>query len=181
MNEWRRRSFLRLMPLVFLANPFLPSSQPAGEPATPAALTLMRDLITVQAELGKETTLPDGTRAYFPASKADMLAALAADIQNADPATASGAFLKTLVPNDRNGEILAGWITDIDIKPNGYVIITSQKIDPANPSAKRDAYSTDQSAVIYRARILGPTQPSAASLQKGIDFPGAVPFDLYHE
>jgi hypothetical protein len=169
-----------LLLLVFLAHLF--GFQFAEAPAPPALL-LTGALVTIQAELTREITLPDGTRTYVPGSKADMLAKLEEEVQNAnaDPAAVDGAFFKKLVPNDRNGEILVGWITDIEVKPHGYVIITSQKVDPANPSAKREAYISDDSNLICRAKINGPAQPSAKDLNHGIDFPGAVPWNLYHE
>jgi hypothetical protein len=187
MNEWGRRSFVgvALMSLILLKVSLLYSSQtPSGAPVE-QAMGLTREFNIIQATLYKETTLPDGTVVHTYASREAMLGpeepGLAWKVQSdqAKADTPYGAFLRSLVPNDRNGEILAGWITDIDIKMDGYVIINSQKVDPANPNKLREAVITGETGVIYRARVLGPTQPAAADLHESRDFPGAQPWDLY--
>jgi hypothetical protein len=187
LNEWGRRSFVgvALMSLILLKVSLLYSSQtPSGAPVE-QAMGLTREFNIIQATLYKETTLPDGTVVHTYASREAMLGpeepGLAWKVQSdqAKADTPYGAFLRSLVPNDRNGEILAGWITDIDIKMDGYVIINSQKVDPANPNKLREAVITGETGVIYRARVLGPTQPAAADLHESRDFPGAQPWDLY--
>jgi hypothetical protein len=187
LNEWGRRSFVgvALMSLILLKVSLLYSSQtPSGAPVE-QAMGLTREFNIIQATLHKETTLPDGTVVHTYASREAMLGpeepGLAWKVQSdqAKADTPYGAFLRSLVPNDRNGEILAGWITDIDIKMDGYVIINSQKVDPANPNKLREAVITGETGVIYRARVLGPTQPAAADLHESRDFPGAQPWDLY--
>jgi hypothetical protein len=185
-NEWVRHIFLgiAMMLLVFLGTSVLSSSQtPSGTPAQ-QAMDLMRELNSIQV-LMAHSTQPSATVIHTYASKEAMLGpiepGLAWKVQSdqAKADTPYGAFLRSLAPNDRNGEILAGWITDIDIKPNGYVIINSQKVDAANPNKLREAVITGETGVIYRARVLGPTQPAAADLHESRDFPGAQPWDLF--
>jgi hypothetical protein len=187
LKEWGRRSLLgvALVSLVFLKVSFLRSSQtPSGAPV-PQAMDLMREFNGIQALMGTDSTLPDGTVVHNFASKQAMLGpvepGLAWKVQSdqAKANTPYGAFLRSLVPNDRNGEIIAGWITDIDIKKDGYVIVNSQKLDPANPNKLREVVITDETGVICRSRVLGQTQPAAADLHASRDFPGAQPWDLY--
>jgi hypothetical protein len=186
LNEWGRRIFLgiAMMSLVFLKTSFLYSSQtPRGAPVE-QAMGLTRELNSIQV-LMAHSMQPSATVIHTYASKEAMLGpiepGLAWTVQSdqAKADTPYGAYLRSLVPNDRNGEILAGWITDIDIKMDGYVIISSQKVDPANPNKLREAVITGETGVIYRARVLGPAQPAAADLHESRDFPGAQPWDLY--
>jgi hypothetical protein len=186
LHESGRRNLLgiALMSLIFLKTSFLYSSQTPIETAAQQAIDLMRELNGIQV-LMAHARLPSATVVYTYASKEAMLGpiepGLAWKVQS-EPAKANtpyGAFLRSLVPNDRNGEILAGWITDIDIKKDGYVIISSQKVDPTNPNKLREAVITGETGVIYRARVLGPAQPTAADLHESGEFPGAQPWDLY--
>jgi hypothetical protein len=186
LNEWGRRSFVgvALMSLILLKVSLLYSSQTPSGAQAQQAMDLMRELNSIQV-LMAHSTQPSATVVHTYASREAMLdpeePGLAWKVQSdqAKADTPYGAFLRSLVPNDRNGEILAGWITDIDIKMDGYVIINSQKVDPANPNKLREAVITGETGVIYRARVLGPKQPAAADLHESRDFPGAQPWDLY--
>jgi hypothetical protein len=189
LNQWRRHSFLgvTLMSVVFLKVSFLHSSQTTSVAPVEQAMDLMRELNLIQVDLAKHARLPDGTVVHTYASKTEMLSSkepgLAWQVQTerAQANTPYGAFLRSLVPNDRNNEILPGWTTDIDIKKDGYVIISSQKIDPVYPNKIRQVVITDETGLICRARFAGSRQPAAADLQESEDFPGATPWDLYHE
>jgi len=183
LNEWSRRSFLGkaiMFPFLLKASLAMAVTN-IIDGDVKAAINLMRALNTATASLQTRVENPDGTHTLNVPTKADILAALTQNAKEADPTKRDGAFLKSLAPTDRNGEILSGWITDIDARPHGYVIVTSRKVDQNNLSARRDVLITDNMGVILRAYVYGPAQATAASLKSATDFPGAVPFDLFVE
>jgi hypothetical protein len=188
LNEWGRRSFLgkALMSLILMKTSFLRGFTTPQEKDALDALELTRVLIVTEMKFFY-FEYPDGQHHKY-VGQAELLGidepGLGWFIQSDEvktDTTAGGAAVRALTPGDRHGEVLAGWITEVYVEPQRYIIITSKKVDPANPAAARDVFITDELNGIYRARIFGPMQPSAANLQHGIDFPGAVSFDLYHE
>lgn len=188
LNDCGRRSFLgrALMSLILMKTSFLRGFTTPQEKDALDALQLTRVLIVTEMNFFY-FEYPDGQHHKY-VGQAELLGidepGLGWFIQSDEvktDTTAGGAAVRALTPGDRHGEVLAGWITEVYAEPQRYIIITSRKVDPANPNASRDVFVSDQDGAIYRAKVYGPIQSAASSLAKASDFPGAVPFDLYQE
>lgn len=73
-------------------------------------------------------------------------------------------------------EILDGWNLDFSGSPTHYLVILYER-----SNVKRNAFITDETAIIYRSKILVGHQPIANELSKAVDFPGAVPYSDFQD
>lgn len=175
------------MSLAVAKTTFLRGFVTAEEAETFGALELTRELIATQVNFFHFDFADTGPLHRY-ATQSELLSAAEPSLgwklqtpQVQGDLTPEGAFWRSLVPSDRNGEVLAGWITEIHANSERFIVLTSQKVDPANPNASRNVFVSDDHAIIYRAKVTGPTQPAASSLAQAGDFPGGIPFNLYSE
>lgn len=173
MNRLKRRNFLKLWPSIIVVGRYGFFPQPAGpsNATVEEALSLVRTLNTIEAGFGRK-------KGAF-ASKSELLGpdGLVGAIRQSKIEHPEIAWVGRVHPD--SDEILDGWIIDFDSKPSGYVLVLSEKVDAEKTSATRNALTTDQVGVIYRAAVFGNKQPNARDLASAVEFPGAVPHDRF--
>lgn len=182
LNKWSRRAFIAGISAAVAAarlsaSNMLLSVADGDNPTPQDALDLMRVFNTIQAEfqsgfVGKSKDYVDRAEMLGP----DGLLRHIAHAQRAT-ATRKAALMKKVHPE--TDEIMAGWELDFFRTVSGYIIVLYEKFDAPNPKAKRNVYTTDQRAIIYRGVVVGFKQPSAASLSKADDFPEVVPWNNF--
>jgi hypothetical protein len=184
LNSWSRRGFIAGIAAAVVtgrlsASDVLLSAADGDNPTPQDALDLMRVFNTIQAEfkagfVGKSKDYVDKREMLGPEG---LLRHIGHALK--EPATRKAALMKKVHPETDN--IMAGWELDFFRTVSGYIIVLYEKFDASSPQARRNVFTTDDRAIIFRGIVVGFKQPVAASLSKADDSPGVVPWNDFDE